>query len=160
MNPTCKFCNKQLIIDNPKAFMSFGSVSKTEETMTRYVMYICNLCRSPVYDSMYKEVYSQESYTHKVNGQLGETVTTYALLAKAALIDDFYVILANDYHLGHLKCPYTRIYKDIVGTVAHSIELEPITQYPPVCHLDYLIDLPFDNIEALKNKLNTYTLFS
>ena len=160
MNPTCPFCTKELTLDNDHIQITMGAVGNGIDTLSKYELYVCHLCQSPVYDSMYKELYSRDSMTLIIDGVRGETIVTKKLLVKAALIDEFYVIVGTDYHLGHKRNPFTSIYKNIIGTVGHSIDFEPITANKPVLDLDYILDLPFDNIPALKNKLQTYTVFS
>jgi hypothetical protein len=52
------------------------------------------------------------------------------------------------------------IFKNVIGIFENSPDMEPMSLSKPVCEIDSLLELPFYDLELLKKKLDTYTLFS
>lgn len=148
MNYVCPLCHKDMQQD------------PGPNSIGRFELYVCNLCMAPHYDSMYKELYSNTTITPVIEGAPREKFVSKMLLAQAILVDEFYVVLYHNYYLNHNSCPSSFIYKDIVGTVAHSLDFEPITIHSPICILDFTLELPWHDIKLIKNKLKTYAVFS
>lgn len=104
----------------------------------------CRNCQYPTHKTLCRKLYDK----------LG------ILLAESFKIDEYYVnriygkssITNRDY--------YSVIYKDVIGIFNDSPDIEPMSLSKPVCEIDHILDLPFHDIELLKKKLATYTMFS
>lgn len=147
MNSICPFCKKDLIV-------SLHDHDRSE-------LRVCHLCLTPTHDTMYKELYSIVK-CHYVVDQNKNPLIRRKLVSKAVRVDDFYILIDYDYNISTYpqQYPRTHIYKNITGTIANSLNFEPITEHNPIYKTGDILDLPFDNIELLKNKLKTYTIFS
>lgn len=108
-------------------------------------LYKCFDCLGPSHKSMYRQLYD-----------LGKT----ELLSDAIEIDSFYII--RYFSPGHInrRCNYTVINHDVIGAFADDPDLEPMTYRLPVCELDGILDLPFQDPELMLKKLQLYTTFS
>jgi hypothetical protein len=58
------------------------------------------------------------------------------------------------------KYNYSIIFKEALGFLDGSHDMEPMTLNKPVCEIDSILDLPFDNIKLAKKKLDVWTVFS
>lgn len=131
----CKFCNKDMNkIDhhNPELFD----------------VYLCEDCLAPSYATRYRELY-----------RAGEE----ELLAVTVRLDEFYVVINHAFNYTTKRTNFTVVYKNAIGAITRSLDLEPITCWDsdlPVCDLDQVLSLPFDDPAALKHKLQVYALFS
>lgn len=134
-NPVCTFCNKEMSED-----VEIGDAMKV------FTLFICNLCQAPLHDTMYKELMINRP--------------TPNLVARCMFVDNFYVIWNHGYNLDGSSDLATIIYKDIVGTVAHSVHLYPITYHQPIVTLPQILQLPRFDINAILEKLKIYTTFS
>ena len=108
-------------------------------------LFLCRDCQEPKYTTLHRQV----CYA-------GQT----QLLADSLRINDFYVIRYFHPARPNERSNYTVIYKDILGAIDHSPDMEPITLTKPVCDIDHLVELPMDNIELLIQKLSLWTTFS
>ena len=102
-----------------------------------FLLYICMGCQ-PEYNTLYRELYDRK---------------TYELLADDIRIDEFYVI--RNYRENK-----TTINKDIIRLIESNHDVEPITLTIPVYEMSGIWDIPFKNLEKLKQKLRVYTTFS
>lgn len=128
----CQFCYKYLHLEPEHA----GKIV--------FDLYLCRGCQLPTYDTLYRQLYFKEKPE---------------LLADTIRVDNFYVIR---HHVCIQKndSPRSIIYKNIIGTLDGSPNVEPISFNSPVCQIDHVIDLPLYDIELLKHKLKIYTTFS
>lgn len=129
----CRFCNKPVLrIEDHSGKGIFD-------------LYICKDCLKPIYNSTYRQLH----IINKVD-----------LLVDSIQLDEYYIIR---YHksLSHVsRSNYTIIYRDILGAIENSTDLEPIVTRKAVCEIDHILELDFTDIAALKQKLSVYTLFS
>jgi len=143
MKPICKICQKEMVLDT-----ALDSI-----TLDLFDLFWCNLCQSPVIDTMYKEVY-KKIYTED------GTIIESKLICSVALIDKYYIIW-NGYNVDFdYSKDETLIFKNITGTVAHSVFLFPITVHDPIVRLPFALELPFHDLAAVLKKLGTITTFS
>lgn len=133
INP-CVFCNKV--------------PPKIEHANNKYLdVYVCTSCLGPEYNTKFREI-----------ANVGESV----ILADSIRIDDFYIIRNFEYNPTYMKANYTRIYRDIIGCLDTSNDMEPLSfrRDPLICQLDIIIELPWYDLELCKQKLQIYTTFS
>ncbi len=134
MITTCGFCHKVPEI-----------INHTNSDLLD--VYLCEGCIKPNYDTRFRHVCYK-----------GET----EILATTVRIDEFFVVINYHFNFTTRRTNYTRIYKKIIGILNGQLDLEPITWGPdlPVCDLDFIVKLPWDNPALVKEKLQIYTTFS
>jgi hypothetical protein len=130
----CKFCNKDMNkIDhhNPELFD----------------VYLCEDCLAPDYTTRYREIY-----------HAGEE----NLLAVTVRVDEYYVVMNHAFNYTTKRTNFTIVYKNPIGEITGSLDLEPLIWDSdiPVCDFDQILNLPFHDPVALKQKLQVYILFS
>jgi len=99
----------------------------------------------PDFETLYRQLYN-----------IGGTT----LLSDAIRIDEYYVVRYFQPTSQKAKYNFSIIFKEIIGVLESNPDMEPITFNKPVCEIDFVIDLPFDNIKLAKQKLDVLTLFS
>ena len=132
---TCGFCNEEMSLLN-----------KTYQTL--FDIYTCIDCQKSKFKTLYKETY-----------YAGDNER----LLTQIRVDEYYVIQNYKFNYTSKRQNYTTIYVRFLGLISpYSVDSEPIAWTPaePALILDGIIDLPMDNPLAIKEKLQTYILFS
>ena len=129
----CVFCKKSL--EELKSHSGSGLFS----------VYLCRDCIYPEHHTLYKQLYFN-------NG--------FQLLVDAIQIDEYYICRYFKKTTISGKENYTSLSKNVIGSLDNSNDMEPISLNHPICEIDHIMDLQFDNIKLLKQKLAIYTTFS
>lgn len=130
----CRFCNKDMNkIDHHNPDL--------------FDVYLCVGCLQPEYHTRYRELYRR-----------GED----DLLATTIRIDEYYVILNHHFNYTTRRTNYSEVYKNDIGEIVQSVDLQPITWTSdlPAVDVDTILKLPFGDPASLKRKLQLYILFS
>jgi hypothetical protein len=128
----CHFCSKLLQFQIEHA----GS--------TVFDLFICRECQSPQYKTLYRQLYFKDGYQ---------------LLCDYTRIDEFTITRYFRPNRPNGRYNYSIIFKEALGIIESSTDMEPMVMNKPVCELDYVVELPSD-IPLLKHKLNIWTTFS
>lgn len=129
----CGFCNK------PLEFQAKHSGD------TVFDLYTCKGCQSPNHDTMCRQLFYKDD---KV------------LLSDFTRIDEFCITRYYQPTNNGAKYNYSIIFKEVLGVLESSPDMEPMTLNKPVCEIDHIIELPLHDIELLKHKLHIWTTFS
>lgn len=108
-------------------------------------LYKCKNCMRPDFETLYRQLYN-----------IGGTT----LLSDAVRVDEYYVVRYFQLSSKNAKYNFSIIFKEVIGVLESNPDMEPITFNKPVCELDFIIDLPFDNVKLAKRKLDVWTVFS
>lgn len=127
----CKLCDRVLAVLEEHAGKDI------------FDLYVCRNCQHPKFHTMYRMLYYMGTST---------------ILSDAVRIDEYYI--SRHYRPSYIASSNTIIYKNIVGMLDSCPEMEPIILNRPVCEFDYIIQLPWHNLELIKKKLDTWTTFS
>lgn len=129
----CLFCK------NPLGFQKEDVGSRT------FDLYTCRDCKAPAYRTLHRQLY----FYNKTD-----------LLSDNIQIDEYFI--TRHFRPSHPSAKYgcSIIYKEAIGVFDGDVDMQPIIINNPVCELDYIIELPWNDIEAVKRKLNLYTIFS
>ncbi len=127
----CSFCHQPLV---------WASHTNSDLLTLRE----CRNCQFPKYNTLHRRLYDASNN----------------MLADSFRIDEYYINLFYRRSLISSKCNYTMIFKNVIGIFENSPDMEPMSLSKPVCEIDSLLELPFYDLELLKKKLDTYTLFS
>ena len=130
----CVFCHKEMaIIDHANKDL--------------LDIYSCGDCKQPEHTTQYRHVcYKDEE----------------PILATTIHVDEFYIILNYAFSFISRRTNYTTIYRKVIGAIDTNWDLEPVVEAANVkaFDMDIIVQLPYDDIEALKKKLQIYILFS
>ncbi len=109
----------------------------------RFKIILCRGCQSPDHYTLHREL-----YRNKVK------------LYDQIQVDEFIVTrYYQETHPGS-KVNYSKLYKDALGVIDRSPDFTPLSQFPPVCELDHIVDLAVHDLDVLKRKLKIWTTFS
>lgn len=108
-------------------------------------LYKCKNCMRPDFETLYRQLYN-----------IGGTT----LLSDAIRVDEYYLVRYFQPSSKNARYNFSIIFKEVIGVLESSPDMDPITFNKPVCELDFVIDLPFNNIKLAKQKLDVWTLFS
>lgn len=128
----CVFCRKPL----EYTIQGTGGV---------FDLYTCKSCQSPKYHTLYRQLY----FFNKGD-----------LLTDNIRIDEYYITRYFKPTHKSDRSNYTVIYKEALGVLENIPDMEPISLNKPVCDVNHIIDLPFDNLSLAKHKLDIWTTFS
>jgi hypothetical protein len=112
---------------------------------TIFDLYICRDCRAPLYKTLYRQLY----FKNKLE-----------LLVDYTRIDEFVITRYFKPNIPNGKYNYSIIFKEALGIIESSPNMEPMTLNKPVCEVNYIIELPAHDIPLLKHKLNIWATFS
>lgn len=131
----CKFCKKALTLTSHPG----------DPLNLKFNLYICRRCQ-PEHNSLYRE--------------LREKSADQELITDSIRIGEFYITRMYKTNLTTGRSNYTTINKDIIGVLEDSKDMTAITFTKPVCDVDGILELPFHDINLIKQKLRIYTMFS
>jgi len=134
MDPTeCPFCGKAPTFYTDDAHKDF------------FLLYNCRGCQLPKHKTLYRVLYDKHDLT---------------LLSISVEVDPYYLVYKFVDHQTHNTDYSTTIFKDIIGVLNFDADPRPLTFKKPVCSVDYVIQLPFDDIPLVLRKLDVYTVLS
>lgn len=105
-----------------------------------FELWMCSDCQSN-YHSLYRRLY--ESNEDCLPSLVADSIKIY----------DFYIVR-------NFKKDTTIIFKSIVGVFEEDITFEPISFTKQVCELQFILDLNWQDVTSVIEKLNIYTNFS
>jgi hypothetical protein len=130
---SCIFCKKA---------MEYQPESVATKT---FDLYLCRNCQRPQYKTLYRQLYNHK----KVE-----------LLSDNIQIDNYFITRYFQPTHKDSKYNYSVLYKDVIGVLESNPNMEPISLKREVGEVDHIIELPWDDLEAVKRKLKVYTTFS
>ena len=134
----CIFCNDNL------QYISEGQ--------DIFNVYACRDCQKPNHKTIYRQLYNSPNYK-SFNDYKG-------LLSDSMRVDEYYVVRYYVPGSRGDRFNYTIIFKEALGFLESSPEMEPISLNKPVCEIDHVIELPWHDIVLVKKKLDIWTTFS
>lgn len=130
----CPFC------ENPLEWQSHHSGAEM------FDLYVCRECQKPDHQTLYRRLYERNKFDQ--------------ILADNLKMDEYFIVRYFQPTSKGSKYNYTVIYKEVLGVLDNCSDMEPITLNKPVCEIDFIINLPWRNIELAKRKLSTWAVFS
>jgi hypothetical protein len=129
----CGFCRKPL------------EFQERHSGDTHFDLYICRDCQAPKHQTLYRQLYNKQGFV---------------LLCDYVRIDEWFITRYYRPTSKGSKSNYSIIFKEAIGIIDGSVDMEPISLNKPVCEVDCILDLPLNDIELLKHKLSIWTTFS
>lgn len=106
-----------------------------------FFLYTCQGCKRPEHDTKFRVLHDKK---------------TFELLSISIRIDDYHIIYRFADPHTRATSHNTTVFKNLVASILN----EERRSSPVVFEVDYILELPLNDIEATKNKLDIYSTFS